>query len=116
MRLRARAVVGAANNQLASSEHGDRLHARDVLFVPDFVAGSGALVRGTLFHLEGRREPIEAIEARIARSVRGVLERSVEEDLPPLRVALREVEERIASRRGRAVGPNLVGAAGHDAR
>src|SRR5690606_11616416 len=93
VRLRARCVVGAANNQLASTEHGDRLHARGVLHVPDFVAGSGALVRGTLFHLEGRREPLEAIEARIARATRAILSRSGAEELPPTRVALREVED-----------------------
>jgi hypothetical protein len=56
-------------------------------------------VRGTLFHLEGRREPLEAIEARIEASARAVLARADDEDLPPARVALREVEERLAGRR-----------------
>ena len=99
VRLAARAVVGAANNPLATPEHGDRLHGNGVLYLPDFVVNSGALVRGTLFHLEGRREPLEAIEARIEDSARAVLARADDEDLPPARVALREVEERLAGRR-----------------
>jgi leucine dehydrogenase len=98
-KLAARCVVGAANNPLASLEHGDRLHADGVLFVPDFVVNSGALVRGTLFHLEGRREPLEQIEARIATATRAIIERSDAEDLPPARVAEREVADRLALRR-----------------
>lgn len=104
VKLAARAVVGAANNPLASLEHGDRLHDKGVLYLPDFVVNSGALVRGTLFHLQGRREPIDAIEERIAASARAVLERARIEGRPPARVALREVEERVARRRAGAPG------------
>lgn len=98
-KLDARIVAGAANNPLASLEHGDRLHEAGVLYVPDFVVNSGALVRGVLFHLEGRREPLDAIEARIAAGARAIIERSDAEDRPPARVAEREVAERLAARR-----------------
>lgn len=104
-KLDTRAVVGAANNPLASLEHGDRLHDEGVLFVPDFAVNSGALVRGVLFHLEGRREPLEAIEARIAAAVRAIIERSQVEDHPPARVAEREVADRLAARRVRTGAP-----------
>lgn len=103
-RLRCRVVAGAANNVLARREHGDRLHERGILYVPDFVTNSGALIRGATFHLTGKREPVERIEARIEGIVGDVLRLASDEDLPPERVAVREAERRIAaSRRGRGV-------------
>ena len=98
-RLRARVVAGAANNVLARTLHGDRLHARGVLYVPDFVLNSGALIRGTIFHLEGRREPVSAIGRRVAKMVRSVLEEAAHSQAPPTRVARRMAEQRLAQRR-----------------
>jgi glutamate dehydrogenase/leucine dehydrogenase len=43
-RLRCRAVVGSANNQLATPEDADRLAARGILYAPDFVVNSGGAV------------------------------------------------------------------------
>ena len=101
-RLRTRVVAGAANNVLARTLHGDRLHARGVLYVPDFVLNSGALIRGTIFHLEGRREPVSAIGRRVAKMVRAVLEEAAKSQAPPTRVARRMAEERLALRRERS--------------
>lgn len=96
-RLRCRVVAGGANNVLARASHGDRLHDRGVLVAPDFALNSGALIRGTLFHLEGRREPVERIGERIRGVIHAVLSRARAEDAPPHRVAVREAEERIAA-------------------
>ena len=100
-RLRCRIVAGGANNVLARSAHGERLHQRDILFAPDFVLNAGALVRGAIFHLEGRREPVEAIGDRIASTTARVLARARAEDLAPSRVAIDEAEDVIAARRAR---------------
>jgi leucine dehydrogenase len=43
-RLRCRAVVGAANNQLAAPDVDDALAARGVLYAPDFVANAGGII------------------------------------------------------------------------
>lgn len=43
-RLRCRAVVGSANNQLATPEDADRLRERDILYAPDFVVNSGGAI------------------------------------------------------------------------
>lgn len=99
-RLRARVVAGAANNVLAHGPHADRLAERGVLYAPDFAINSGALVRGVLFHLEGRREPVAAIGDRIHRTLAEVLERAAAEGLTPARVARRIVQERLARTRG----------------
>jgi len=96
-RLSCRVVAGAANNVLANPLPGALLHERGILYAPDFLVNSGALIRGTIFHLEGRREPVGAIGERIGTSLGLVLERAREEDAPPGRVAVREAEDRIAS-------------------
>ncbi|MEM9383134.1 MAG: Glu/Leu/Phe/Val dehydrogenase dimerization domain-containing protein, partial [Planctomycetota bacterium] len=64
-RLSCSVIAGGANNQLARMLVGDELHDMGILYVPDFLINAGALVRGTIFHLESRREPVEAIGLRI---------------------------------------------------
>lgn len=88
-RLRCRVVAGGANNPLSRMEHGERLHQRGVLFVPDFVINSGALVRGSIFHLEGRREPVAEVGARVRRSVVRILTAARESASAPMATALR---------------------------
>lgn len=94
-RLRCRIVAGGANNVLARTLHGDRLHERGILYVPDFVINAGALIRGATFHLQGKREPVDAIEQRVGDTVARILSMSVAEDLPPARVAVREAERKL---------------------
>jgi leucine dehydrogenase len=96
-RLDCRIVAGAANNVLARSLHGDELHDRGILLVPDFVLNSGALIRGAHFHLNGRRvDPVE-IGRGVGQTVQGILERASEQESPPTRVAVALAEERVAS-------------------
>lgn len=101
-RLRCRAVVGAANNVLARPLVGDRLHERGILYAPDFVVNAGALVRGVLFHVDGRREPVDAIGARIEAVLESVLSRAVAEGAPPARVAAALADDRIDAWRAAA--------------
>lgn len=42
--IRAALVCGAANNQLATSEDGDRLAARGILYAPDYLTNAGGLI------------------------------------------------------------------------
>ena len=37
-------VAGAANNVLAEPRHGDELHAKDILYAPDYVINAGGLI------------------------------------------------------------------------
>lgn len=96
-RLRCKVIAGGANNQLARALAGDELFDMGILYVPDFVINSGALVRGTIFHLEGRREPVEAIGLRIGAAAAEILEAAEAEDDAPARVAVRMAERRIAA-------------------
>jgi leucine dehydrogenase len=88
-RLQCKVVAGGANNPLSRMEHGERLHRRGILFVPDFVINAGALVRGSIFHLEGRREPVAVVGERVRRSVERVLSAAQESGTAPITTALR---------------------------
>jgi leucine dehydrogenase len=100
-RLRCRAVVGGANEQLAEPRHGDALLQRGILFAPDYVANAGGLL-SLLYEIgeedeEGVLARVEAIGDRVAE----ILGRAEAESLPPHRVADRMAEERLAAARGR---------------
>src|SRR5437764_1124135 len=42
--LRVPVVAGGANNQLATPEDGQRLHARNILYAPDYVINAGGII------------------------------------------------------------------------
>ncbi len=44
-RLRCRIVAGAANNQLATPEDAERLHAAGILYAPDYVINAGGVLQ-----------------------------------------------------------------------
>ena len=62
--LACRIVAGGANNQLATPEDGQRLHARDILYAPDYVINAGGIIDVGLDYL-GLSDG-EAIATRVA--------------------------------------------------
>jgi leucine dehydrogenase len=102
--LRCRAIVGAANNPLASPEVGVELHRRDVLYAPDFVVNAGGLL-SVLFETGVLDEVgIVARVERIGADLATLLERAERAGAPPFRVAEQVVAERLAAARA-AAGP-----------
>jgi len=68
--LKAPIVAGGANNQLAAPEHGQRLHARGILYAPDYVINAGGIINVcTEFLGDGDaslvRQRIEGIPVRL---------------------------------------------------
>ena len=68
--LRAPIVAGGANNQLATSEDGQRLHARNILYAPDYVINAGGIINVCTEYLgDGDaslvRQRIEGIPVRL---------------------------------------------------
>ncbi len=61
--LKAKVVCGAANNQLTEDRHGDLVHERGVLYVPDYVANGGGVIALAL-EIE---KSLDSIENRMAR-------------------------------------------------
>ncbi|MDP6850536.1 MAG: hypothetical protein QF524_06325, partial [Planctomycetota bacterium] len=74
-KLRCRIVAGAANNMLPSPEQANQLHDRGILYVPDFVVNSGALVEGSGFEQTGRTD-FDVELRRIGATVSAVLQRA----------------------------------------
>jgi leucine dehydrogenase len=101
-RLRCRAVVGAANEQLAEPRHGDELSARGILYAPDYVVNAGGLI--SLLYETGETD-LAGVLARtrdIGPRVGALLERARAEGVAPGRLADRIVAERLAAARGHA--------------
>lgn len=100
-RLRCRAVVGGANEQLEEPRHGDKLEERGILYAPDYVANAGGLL-SLLYEIGETDEPgVIARVQGIAERLDEVWSRSKAEGVPPHRMADRIVEERLAEARAR---------------
>jgi leucine dehydrogenase len=52
-RLRCRIVAGAANNQLATADDGERLRQAGILYAPDFVINAGGVLHVVALEMEG---------------------------------------------------------------
>jgi leucine dehydrogenase len=70
-RLKVSIVAGAANNQLATSADGQRIHDRGIVYAPDYVINAGGIINVALEYLgQGSREEVEsriqAIPGRLA--------------------------------------------------
>lgn len=102
-RLKVRAVVGGANEQLLEPRHGAALRARNILWGPDYVVNAGGLL-SLLFETKqadeaGVEERVRMIGPRLA----DIWHRADEEDELPGVIADRIVEERLAlGRRAKA--------------
>ena len=98
-RLRCRAVVGSANNQLATPEDADRLQRRGILYAPDFVVNSGGAV--WLLGRESFGWSAAETEQRITDGTRRALASiyALAEDagISTAAAALRVAEDRIAA-------------------
>ena len=103
--LPCRAVVGAANNPLASDDAGEILAGRDILYAPDYVANAGGLLS---VHFERGELDAEGVVRRVERigdDLAALYDRAAAEGRPPFRVADAIVAERLAAGRAeRAAG------------
>jgi leucine dehydrogenase len=95
-RIRAQIVAGAANNQLAEPRHGEDLHARGILYAPDYAINAGGLINVA--------QEVSGYDANLARSktlklydtIWDIAERSAKLNAPTYRVADILVEEKLA--------------------
>ncbi|MFN2447891.1 MAG: Glu/Leu/Phe/Val dehydrogenase family protein, partial [Vicinamibacterales bacterium] len=100
-RLRAQAVVGAANNQLLEPRHGDALAAREILYIPDYAANAGGVISGSVDIAGWDRGKMEAAIDRIYDTVLEICSKARAAHTTPARAADRMVEDRIAQARQR---------------
>jgi leucine dehydrogenase len=96
-RLRCQMIAGAANNQLADDDIADLLHARGILWAPDFIVNAGGLINIA--------QELGGYDARRARSrvrqISAVLEQVFDDaaaiGATPLTAALELARRRLAA-------------------
>ena len=100
-RITAKAVVGAANNQLATADIGQALFDRGVLYAPDYVVNGGGIIN-VASELKAREtggayDPkwVEGKLDGLAQTVEEILERSEAEKRPTHEIADALAEARI---------------------
>jgi leucine dehydrogenase len=81
-RLRCRIVAGSANNQVAEPADAERLHAREILYAPDYVINAGgALYDGGIEALGWSDEEVEQALERIGETLREIFQRAEAEGI-----------------------------------
>jgi leucine dehydrogenase len=108
-RLACRIVAGAANNQLLEDRHGAALHARGILYAPDYVINAGGLINIAQELQPGgydRGRALAQVEA-IGTTLAEVFERAARAGLPTHEVADRVARERIVAAHRRRSRPAL---------
>jgi leucine dehydrogenase len=95
--MRCDAVVGSANNQLASLADAERLRHRSIIYVPDFVANAGGVINiAEEAHGYDRVRAAARTEA-VADTVRAVFQRADIDGITTTQAAELVAEERIAA-------------------
>jgi leucine dehydrogenase len=107
--IRAAAVAGAANNQLASKEAGEVLAEREILFAPDYVLNAGGIISGisgwpdTPGRPALKLDPLDVQLARIYDRLKQIFDRAEKEGATPEATAEHLARELIG--RGRPANP-----------
>ena len=86
-RIKASMIAGAANNQLATSVDDGRLHARGILYAPDYVVNAGGIVNVAAEYLGDDQHDVAHRVARIPARLGQVLDRAKAEGRSPSHVA-----------------------------
>ncbi len=95
-RLRASIVAGAANNQLAQPRNGDDLHARGILYAPDYAINAGGLVNVAQEVLGYDADKARESTMKIYDTIFEIADRSAKSETPTYRIADMLVEEKLA--------------------
>jgi leucine dehydrogenase len=96
--LRCRVVAGAANNQLATPEDGERLRAAGILYAPDYVINSGGALHGIgLERLGWDAERLEREVAGIGDTLGSIYRQADAEGISTDAAAERRATERLVS-------------------
>lgn len=97
-RLKCKAVVGAANNQLQDPEDGWRLHRRGIIYAPDYAANSGGIIN-VFVEYEGYQEA-RALQMAdgIYDTMSEIFKRSKKSEQPTFMIADMLAEERLGMR------------------
>lgn len=99
-RLRCRAVVGAANNQLATPEDALRLREAGILYAPDYAVNAGGAIAVVGIEAKGwTREQAEDRVRRMAHTLRELYHLAEARGITTEEAARRAVQARLAAAR-----------------
>lgn len=100
--IRARAVCGLANNQLAEARHGAELRERGIRYVPDYVVNAGGMMgaSGVIFGALSREDSIRRIEG-LYETILSILRESEETGRPSSEIADRLAQARLSAAEAR---------------
>ncbi len=94
-KLNCQAVVGSANNQLATDEDAKRLADRDILYAPDFVVNAGGLINVyDELHGYSKTRALHRVDS-IYDATLYILEKSEKHGVTPNEAAMMVADERI---------------------
>ncbi|WP_297770730.1 Glu/Leu/Phe/Val dehydrogenase dimerization domain-containing protein [uncultured Roseovarius sp.] len=95
--IRASMVCGAANNQLATPDDADALHARGILYLPDYVANGGGIINvaAEILRIAERESWVTDRLAAMQVNMAQILKRAAAENVSPARIADRMVENQL---------------------
>ena len=93
--LKCKIIAGAANNQLAREEHGDKLRDLGILYAPDFVINAGGLIN-VEDELRGydRERAMKRVEG-IYKQLQLIFAMARERNLSTSRAAMEHAQDRI---------------------
>ena len=94
--LRVAIVAGAANNQLEDIADADRLHARGILYVPDFAINAGGIISVSR-EIGGVADPdwIAGRMHQLDANIAAILAEAEAERVSPHHIAMRFAERRL---------------------
>jgi glutamate dehydrogenase/leucine dehydrogenase len=110
-RLNCQAIVGSANNQLATDEDADRIADRGIIYAPDFVVNAGGLINVyDELHGYSKMRAMHRVDS-IFDATKAILLASKEQQVNPNQAAVMLAEDRIREigdlRRFRRSGEDL---------
>ena len=102
--LKVGAVAGGANNQLATNADGARLHARGILYAPDFVVNAGGIINVAteILRIADREPFVDEKLTAAGDTLERILVRAASEASSPNAVAEAEVAGLLEARRSLA--------------
>lgn len=100
-RLKVKAVVGSANNQLKEDYHAKVLHEKGILYAPDYIVNAGGLIQ-VADELYGANKARVLLKTKaIYQSIIEIYKQSELDAVTTLEAANRKCRERLEEQRGR---------------
>ena len=93
--LQTTVVAGGANNQLAHTHHGQKLHDRGILYAPDYVINAGGLIFAASQYLNNSDKPLSEQLQNIHTSLLEIFHRSARENIPTSTIADTIAQEKL---------------------